>query len=121
MTDCILKIGNDASKNLSINFRTNKVYNAGLIASAEYGINKAECYFCGYIDGQVRIDVKENNIVKSILLPGTISIIEMANCVIEITIKVTGQDYIIINGRIVSIDIYSNSLLEINGGKNYEG
>ena len=118
MNDCILSRKNNET---TINFRTGKVYNAGLIVSAENGECKADCYFCGYIDGQVRLDVNENNMVKSILLPCTSSILEIANCALEIEVKTKGSDYVVIDGRVLKVDIHLESLLKTNGGTNYEG
>ena len=113
-------LGDEKTKRLAVNFRTDRVYNAGLIASVENDERKAECYFCGYIDDQIHLDVHENNTIRSILLTGLkgkVTIIEMADCAIELVINSIGTDYIKTSIRIAKIDLCScNNRLELNGG-----
>jgi hypothetical protein len=110
----------ERTKHLAVNFRTDRVYNAGLIASIENDERKAECYFCGYIDNQIHLDVHENGTIRSILSVGSIgkpTIIEMADCAIELVIINIGTDYIKTNIRIAKIDLCKcNNRLELNGG-----
>jgi hypothetical protein len=81
----------ERTKHLAVNFRTDRVYNAGLIASIENDERKAECYFCGYIDNQIHLDIHENGTIRSILSAGSMgkpTIIEMADCAIELGYEV---------------------------------
>ena len=111
-TKSLLGSDRTRTKHLAVNFRTSRVYNAGLIVSVENDEQKAECYFCGYIDEQIHLDVHENSRVKSILLNGLVgkpSIIEMADCAVEIVVNSIGKDFIKPSVRIVKIDLCNSN------------
>ncbi|WP_313559166.1 hypothetical protein [Ruminiclostridium cellobioparum] len=108
-------IGSEITKQLSIKLRTNRVYNAGLIVFVKNGEQKAECYFCGYIDGQIHLDVNEKGVSKSILIQGSTTVVEMANCAIKLVVEASGPNFIQVSARIVKID--TNSDFNQNGGE----
>ncbi len=121
-TKSLLGSDRTRTKHLAVDFRTSRVYNAGLIVSVENDERKAECYYCGFIDEQIHIDVHEKSLVKSILLTGLVgkpSIIEMADCAVELVVNSIGKDFIKPSVRIIKIDLCNNNCktqFKLSGG-----
>lgn len=87
-------LGSDRTriKHLAVNFRTSRVYNAGLIVSVENDKRKAE---------------------------HKPSIIEMTDCAVELVVNSIGKDFIKPSVKIIKIDLCNNNCktqFKLNGG-----